>query len=111
VASSGIPRKSRSPPIALGEGAVRVAERLNSELEAHWQQACRASADEVTRGYDDARRRARSLGFEYAENGQLLQFSAEKRLERLEALVAAGLEHEANRKPHSVRSHRQGTEA
>ncbi|WP_426615312.1 hypothetical protein [Bradyrhizobium sp. McL0616] len=43
------------------------------------------------RGYEQARRRARSLGFDYIENEQLVGLSAEKRLERLEALVSKGV--------------------
>jgi hypothetical protein len=41
-------------------------------------------------GYDEARRRARSLGFEYIENAQLLMLPPEQRLDRLETLVARG---------------------
>jgi hypothetical protein len=37
---------------------------------------------------------ARSLGFEYLGNSPLLLLSAEKRLERLEALVASRLEND-----------------
>jgi hypothetical protein len=40
--------------------------------------------------YDEARRRARSLGFEYIENAQLLMLPPEERLDRLETLVARG---------------------
>jgi integrase len=51
--------------------------------------------DPVAGSNDEARRRARSLGFDYIDNSQLLLTSAEKRLERLEALVAGGLENDA----------------
>ncbi len=41
--------------------------------------------------YETARRQARALGFDYIENQQLLKAAPEARLERLEALVNAGL--------------------
>jgi hypothetical protein len=69
-----------------GRRAVRVAERLNDELEAFWSQ-CAMGADPAAASYEEVRRRARSLGFDYLENSQLLSMSAEKRLERLEALL------------------------
>ena len=42
-------------------------------------------------GYDQARPRARSLGFDYIEVEQLAALSAEKRFERLRALSRNGL--------------------
>jgi hypothetical protein len=39
-----------------------------------------------TSGYEEARGRARAMGFEYFENEQLLLQPAEARLQRLEAL-------------------------
>ena len=44
--------------------------------------------------YDQARRNARRLGFDYIPNSDLIAFPQEKRLERLEALVAKGLTHD-----------------
>ena len=49
----------------------------------------RSKAD-ITR-YDQARRQARSLGYDYISNSDLIALPQEKRLERLEALVAKGL--------------------
>lgn len=77
-----------------GRRAVRVAERLNSELEAHWRSLVGDRTELASRGYDDARRRARSLGFEYAEADQIVQFPWEKRIERIEALITRNLENE-----------------
>jgi len=77
-----------------GRRAVRVAQRLNDELEAFWSQ-CAAGADPAAASYEEVRRRARSLGFEYVESNQLLSMSAEKRLERLEVLLTARLENDA----------------
>jgi len=79
-----------------GRRATRVADRLNAELEAHWRQLAGEQADDATRGYEDARRRARSLGFEYVDNGQILVLPLEKRLERLEALLSRNLENDAS---------------
>jgi hypothetical protein len=41
--------------------------------------------------YEQARLRARSLGFDYLDSGQIIQLPTELRLERLEALVAKGI--------------------
>jgi hypothetical protein len=41
--------------------------------------------------YNEARRRARQLGFDYIENAQLVTGPAAERLERLETLVAKDL--------------------
>lgn len=40
--------------------------------------------------YDDARRQAQTLGFEYLENAYLLALPTEARLERIEALLNKG---------------------
>jgi integrase len=77
-----------------GRTAVRVAERLNSELEAFWLQ-CTDRTDPHAGSYEAVRRRARSLGFEYMENSQLLSFTNEQRWERLQALVLSSLENDA----------------
>src|SRR5882757_9444933 len=54
-----------------GRRAERIAERLNSELEAFWSQ-CAGISDPTAGTYDEVRRRARSLGFDYVENSQLV---------------------------------------
>lgn len=94
----GIIRHSTKVPVATdrtGRRAIRVAERFNLELEAHWQQIAGGSAGTVALGYDAARQRARSLGFEYLDSGQVLALPLEKRLERLEALTSGRLENDA----------------
>lgn len=93
----GIVRHSTKVRVAsdrTGRKAVRGADRFSSELEAFWAQGA-GKSDTLARGDDDARHRARSLGFEYIESEQLLAFSTEKRLERPEALVRGGLENDA----------------
>jgi integrase len=94
----GVIRHSTKVRVAIdrtGRRAARVADRLNAELEAHWHQLAGDRLDETTKGYDQARRRARSLGFDYADSGQILLFPMEKRLERLEALLARNLQNDA----------------
>ena len=70
-----------------GRRAALVADKLNAELESHWLQLAGRGSCSIENGYDAARRRARSLGFDHLENEQLLTFPTERRLERLEALV------------------------
>lgn len=78
-----------------GRRAARVASRLNEELENYWQEIAERQSLRVNNGYEAARRRARSLGFEYIDNAQLLMLPAERRLERLEALVLNGVANDA----------------
>jgi len=68
-----------------------VADKLNEQLQGYWQELAERRSLHATSGYEQARRRARSLGFEYMENEQLLMLPAERRLERLEALVLKGI--------------------
>jgi integrase len=75
--------------------AARVASKLNEELELFWRGLVEGRSKDELRRYDEARRRARSLGFEYVENTQLLMLPAEQRLERLEALVTRGVANDA----------------
>lgn len=93
----GIVRHSTRVPVSAdrtGRRAIRVAMRLNAELEAHWHQLAGDRSDDAMKGYDEARRRARSLGFEYADGEQILAFPWEKRMERIEALLTRGLEND-----------------
>ena len=79
----------------LGRRAARVAQTLNEELERFWRSL--AGGQHVTNGntYDQARNRARSLGFDFVENNQLLLQPVERILERLEALVERNLVNDA----------------
>jgi integrase len=75
----------------LGRRAARVADKLNRELELHWKtNVAEGTASNVSR-YDEARRRARELGYDYVAAEQLVAQPVERILERLEALVAKGL--------------------
>jgi len=90
----GIVRHSTRVKIAddrTGRRAARVALTLNEELEAYWLGLARGQSVGGLARYDEARHRARSLGFDYVPNDHLVALTAEKRLERLETLVAKGL--------------------
>ena|ERR1700722_18069966 len=78
-----------------GRHAARVADKLNEELELYWKALAGGRSKADLSRYDDARRRARSLGFEYIEISQLLMQPPEQRLERLETLVARGITNDA----------------
>jgi integrase len=90
----GIVRHSTRIRIAddrVGRRAARVAQKLNEALERHWDSlAAGQSQSELTR-YDEVRRRARELGYDYVQNDQLIALPIERILERLETLVARGL--------------------
>ncbi|MBV8917303.1 hypothetical protein [Bradyrhizobium sp.] len=93
----GIVRHSTKVGISsdrTGRRAIRVAEKFNEELESFWLQ-CAQAADPAAASYDEVWRRARSLGFNYIENSELVSASAQKRLERIEALLSVGLENDA----------------
>jgi hypothetical protein len=53
--------------------------------------ARRPRLSEGLNSYNEARKRARQLGFDYLENAQLVAAPAADRLERLETLVAKDL--------------------
>ena len=94
----GIIRHSTRIKIAddrLGRRASRVAEKLNSELECFWKGLADGRSNADANRYDQARRCARSLGYDYLPNSELITLPQEKLLERLEALVAKGLTNDA----------------
>ena len=74
-----------------GRRAARIAEKFNTELECYWARLSRGTANDSVSGYEEARRRARVMGFEYFESDQLLLQPAEERLRRLEALFTNGV--------------------
>jgi integrase len=75
----------------LGRRASRVAHTFNQQLEGFWKELAAGQSTADTTRYDQARRHARSLGYDYIPNSDLVAFPQEKRLERLEALVTKGL--------------------
>jgi hypothetical protein len=56
-----------------GRRAARVAEQLNRQLEIYWKGLSDGRPGDELDTYDNARRRARALGFEYVENDDLLK--------------------------------------
>lgn len=94
----GIVRHSTRIRIAddrTGRRAARVAQKLNEALELHWNSLAANRADPNASRYDEARRRARELGYEYIPNEQLLSAPIERLLDRLETLIAKGLVQDA----------------
>jgi hypothetical protein len=71
AASSSIRPRFASRRIVPAAAPRGVASKLNEELELYWNALAidRSKAD--LNRYDEARRRTRSLGFEYIENAQL----------------------------------------
>lgn len=90
----GIIRHSTRVRIAddrSGRRAARVAERLNEALERHWKSLADGQSQSNVSRYDEARRRAQALDYDYIANEQLISVPIERTLERLEALVAKGV--------------------
>jgi hypothetical protein len=71
-----------------GRRASRVAQKFNEQLESFWCSVAHGLQGGQLSRYEAARRRARTLGFDYIENDQLVASPPQKRLERPEALVA-----------------------
>ncbi len=87
--------KVRTASDRTGRQAMRVADRLNSELEAHWRNLAGAMPNAATASYDEARKRVRSLGFEYLDSADIVPLPFVQRLVRLETLLIGGLENDA----------------
>lgn len=73
-----------------GRRAARVALKLNDELELFWLNLAGGQTVDLLNRYEEARHRARALGFDYADSEQILALAPERRLERLETLVRQG---------------------
>ena len=94
----GIVRHSTRVKIAddrTGRRAARIALTLNEELERFWRSLASGQASADSNSYDDARRRARVLGFDFVENSQLIMQPIEKLMERLEVLMMGGIANDA----------------
>ena len=78
-----------------GTKAGKIADAMNRDLEAYWRGLSEGKAQEAADRYAEARRRARTLGFNYAETAELINRSILEVLERLEKLVTAGLVEDA----------------
>jgi integrase len=90
----GVVRHSTKIRIASDRAAVRasrVAERFNSSLEQYWRSLADKDSRDGVNSYNEARRRARQLGFDYVENAQLVAAPTAEQLARLETLVANDL--------------------
>lgn len=71
-----------------GTRAGKIADAMNRELEAYWRGLVEGKAQEAADRYAEARRRARALGFDYADVSELTSRSTVEVLERLERLVS-----------------------
>ena len=94
----GVVRHSTRIRIAhdrAGRRAARIAETFNERLELTWKNLALGQSRSAATRYEDARARARLLGYEYLERSILLERTTEVRFERLEALVANGAENDA----------------
>lgn len=74
-----------------GSKAGKVADVMNRELEAYWRGLSEGKAQEAAERYNEARRRARVLGFDYAETAEVASRPVLEVLERLEKLMTGGL--------------------
>lgn len=86
----GIVRQSTKVRIAddpRGARARRAADQINAEVEAYWRGLIEGQAGEARRRYDAARKRARSLGFDYAPAAELPARGRDEVMRRLEALM------------------------
>lgn len=96
----GIVRHSTKVRVAgdrTGRRATRVADQLNTELEAHWQKLSGGCGGAAANRYEEVRRHARFLGFDYLEAPQIVSLPPEQRFERLEAWAASGVHDERAR--------------
>lgn len=76
-----------------GTKAGKIADEMNRELEAYWRGLLEGKAQEASLRYNEARRRARTFGYDYVETPELaspaLRTMVEvlERLEKLEKLM------------------------
>jgi len=70
-----------------GARAGRIADAMNRELEAYWRGLDAGKAQEAADRYAEARRRARTLGFDYAETPELMNRSTIELVKRIERLL------------------------
>jgi len=90
----GVVRQSTRIKVAedrLGRRAARVAETFNEELERFWKTLGKDRSSDAQSHFEGARHRARSLGFEFVANEQLVAQPIESVLQRLETLITKGL--------------------
>jgi len=65
---------------------------MKRDLEAYWRGLLEGKAEEASLRYAEARRRARTYGFDSVETTDLAQRATAERLEKLEKLILEKLE-------------------
>jgi hypothetical protein len=86
----GVIKHSTKVPVSKdrrGSKAGEIADAMNRELTAYRIGLSEGKAQEAADRYNEARRRARVLGFDYAETAELSNRPTLEVLERLEKLV------------------------
>lgn len=78
-----------------GTRAGKVADAMNRELEAYWRGLTEGKAQEAADRYEEARRRARAIGFDYAEQTELAERPVAEIVARYEKLLADKLVEDA----------------
>jgi integrase len=89
----GVVKQSTRVRVADDPRAIRaskVADRINGELEAYWSRLATGDATTAKGAYDEARRVARSFGFDYRPAAELATAPISEIVVRSEALVARG---------------------
>jgi integrase len=93
IDSRGWVKQSTRIRISEDRAAIRalaVAQQINDDLEAFWRGLIRGETALAQRQYDDARKRARTLGFSYLPAAELAQSALSDILARLDKLAATG---------------------
>ena len=86
----GIVRISTHIPVAddpRGVRAARAVAKLNADLETYWRALLAGQGTEAKRQYEDARRLARALGFDYVPATELASRDIGEVLRRIESLI------------------------
>jgi flagellar biosynthesis/type III secretory pathway protein FliH len=69
-----------------GTKAGKIADEMKRDLEDYWRGLSEGKAQEANQRYAEARRRARTYGFNYAETAELASRPMDEMRERLEKL-------------------------
>lgn len=88
----GIVKQSTKVRVAddpRGLKASAVAEQINAETEAYWRGLLDGQSAEASRRYEAARKRARAMGFDYAQAAEVAARPLDEFMARLERVMQA----------------------